>query len=330
MPRSPRRHPSRRTAGVRGGGLALLPALLLFAAACSSGSSTADAPSRTTAASAPTSSSTAPAAARTAPAALVAARPFTVQEPPGYDPATPAPLLILLHGYGSTGARQERYLKLGPAAAAHGMLFVVPDGTKNRLGRLFWNATDACCGPGSTVDDSAYLSAVIADVRDRYAVDPARVYLAGHSNGGFMSYRMACDHADVIAALVSIAGATYDDAARCRPSEPVATLEVHGTADRTILYDGGSILDTPYPSAPQTVRTWAGYDGCRLTSTPGTPPTRTIVEDLPPAEITVYADGCRGNGIAELWTQPEGSHIPAFTPTFPEQVVEFLLAHPKR
>ena len=80
---------------------------------------------------------------------------------------------------------------------------------------------------------------MVEEVAAEHAVDRRRVYVVGFSNGGFMSYRLACDHADRIAAIVSISGATYADPDRCAPSEPVAVLEVHGTDDRTIPYDGG-------------------------------------------------------------------------------------------
>jgi polyhydroxybutyrate depolymerase len=238
--------------------------------------------------------------------------------------------VILLHGFGVTGALQERYLRLTDATDAHDMLFTALDGTKSPLGPQFWNATDACCDAGAGVDDVAYLAAVIADIKARYAVDPRRVFLVGHSNGGFMSYRMACDHAEEIAAIVSIAGATFADPGRCSPTEPVATLEVHGTADHTIAYRGGRIngRGAPYPGALRTVRAWAKYDGCRLDDPHRTRATRRIVDGLPRPSVLAYSD-CRGNGHAELWTQPRGSHIPAFTAAFREQVVDFLLAHPK-
>jgi polyhydroxybutyrate depolymerase len=306
-------------------------ALLLALGACSGSSTAADSAKPSAKTSRTTTSAKNPTAAGPTadPESLLAERPFTLRVPPHIDPAMPAPLLILLHGYGVTGAIQEAYLKLGPVTDAHGMFLAVLDGTTNPLGKQFWNATDACCGPRSKVDDSAYVSAVIADVEAKHDVDPKRVYLMGHSNGAFMSYRMACDHADAIAAIVSIAGATFEDPARCTPSEPVAVLEVHGTGDKTIAYDGGKIGGATYPGAVRTVRTWARYDGCRLVADRATPPKRTIVENLAPATVTAFDRGCRPNGVAELWTQPDGPHIPPFTATFPEQAVSFLLAHPK-
>ncbi len=208
--------PSRRRASAAHAGrlaTTLVLALVLALAACASSSPAAKSSTTTTAPSGSPSTSTpvdANGAAATGPTsaqeALVAERPFTLRVPPGTDPARPAPLLVLLHGYGVTGAIQEAYLELSPVTDAHGMLLAVLDGTTNAVGKQFWNATDACCGPRSTVDDSAYITAVIADVEAEHAVDPKQVYLMGHSNGGFMSYRMACDHADEIAAIVEHRG----------------------------------------------------------------------------------------------------------------------------
>ena len=107
---------------------------------------------------------------------------------------------MLLHGYTSSGQEQEAYLKFAPEADRRGVLYATPDGTTDARNNRFWNATDACCNLyGSTVDDCAYLVDLIKAVSAQYTVDTQRVYLVGHSNGAFMSFRMACDHADVIA-----------------------------------------------------------------------------------------------------------------------------------
>ena len=214
------------------------------------------------------------------------------------------------------------------------MLYVAPDGTVNDDGRPFWNATPACCAPsGSKVDDSAYLAELIDDVRDQYSVDPKRIFVLGHSNGGFMAYRMACDHADVIAGIVSLEGAMYDDVSECDPSAPVTVVEVHGTADDVIRYEGGvnnaADSDAPaYPSAENSVSAWAELDGCDATSVPGSPPQRDLEKQLPPALVTAYGS-CDDGAAVELWTQPDGIHVPDLGDTFTEQVVDFLLSHPK-
>ena len=136
-------------------------------------------------------------------------RPVTVHVPVSYSAAKPAPLLIMLHGYGSSGLEHEDYFHLGSAADARGVIYAHPDGTMDSDGAPFWNATDACCDfDGTGVDDSDYLGALVASIKATVNVDPKQVFFIGHSNGGFMSYRMACDHADLVAGIVSLAG-TY-------------------------------------------------------------------------------------------------------------------------
>jgi polyhydroxybutyrate depolymerase len=256
-------------------------------------------------------------------------RPIEVQVPAGYDADRPAPLVVLLHGFGADGPVQNAYFQLGEVADENGMLAVFPSGTENDEGRRFWNATDACCAPeGSDVDDAGHLLDVIDTVKADHSVDPKQVFLVGHSNGGFMSFRMACDHADVIAAIVTLAASTFEDPADCTPSEPVATLQIHGTADETISYSGDDIRGRTYPGALGTLGTWATYNGCDLTPDDPAPEPRTIIRNAEPATVIAHSD-CDPGGHAELWTAPEGVHIPAITPDFSAQAIEFLLAHPK-
>lgn len=260
-------------------------------------------------------------------------RPVIVHVPAAQDPQTPAPLLLMLHGYTSSGAELADYWTVGDVAENRGLLYAYPDGTEDRAGDPFWNATDACCDfHGSSVDDSAYLAAVIADIQAAANVDPRRIYLAGHSNGGFMSYRMACDHAEVVAAIMSLAGATFAGADDCRPAVPVAILQVHGTDDDVIRYEGGRIAG-PYPGAAEGVGLWAAYDGCDATLVT-TPQTLDLDVGLSgpdgPQETTVAAStGCAPGGHVELWSIEGGAHGPDLTTDFGEAVVEFLLDHPK-
>jgi polyhydroxybutyrate depolymerase len=268
-------------------------------------------------------------------------RPVTVHIPPSYDAGSPAPLVIVLHGYGGTGSKQNAYFHLGDAAERRGMITAYPDGTTDHSGTHFWNATDACCNfNGSKVDDSKYLVDVVSAIKAHVAVDPKRIYVMGHSNGGFMSYRMACDHADVIAAIVSLASATFAHAADCRPTAPVSVLEIHGMVDEQIDFDGGSIpwdlSETrmyAYPGAEQTVKTWAKYDGCDPAGSEN--PKRVDVDAdsgtaTDPAEAFIETwRGCRNGAAVELWTMPGSGHLPTISKAFPDATLDFLLAHPK-
>lgn len=257
--------------------------------------------------------------------------PITIHVPSSYDPGTPAPVAILLHGYGSNGLATEAFFGFATAADTAGIIYAAPDGTTDLTGSPFWNATDACCNfNNSTVDDSGYLRSLVEAIQADYNIDDRRIYFAGLSNGGFMSYRMACDHADLIAGIVSVAGATFNNAADCTPTEPVHILQIHGTADIVILYAGGFLLAIPYPGAVESVETWAQYSGCDLT--PVVPSdTLDLDADLPGAETTMtrYPDGCSSGGSAELWTVNGGPHVISPTPDFGASVAEFMLTHPQ-
>jgi predicted esterase len=168
--------------------------------------------------------------------------PLTVHVPTSYQPDTPAPLVLSLHRYNGDAVSQEVRMPLLPLVEEYGLLYVLPEGTLDCAGNRFWNATDACCDfEGSGVDDSGYLLALVDEIKAQLSVDDRRVYVVGHSNGGFMSYRMACDHSGIVAAIASLAGATYLEPSLCSPSEPVHVLQIHGTADPVVPYGGDCV-----------------------------------------------------------------------------------------
>ncbi len=263
--------------------------------------------------------------------------------PPGLDSDVPAPLLVMLHGFGGSGEWHEGYVRLAPIAAARGMLYVHPDGSINAEGARFWNATDACCDvAGTGIDDAAYLAGLIREIGQRVAVDPRRVFVVGHSNGGFMSYRMACDHADLVAGIASLAGASYAERTSCSPSAPVSVLQIHGTLDDIVDPEGGNLADllgadddrlADYPSARDTADAWAELDGC--TGSPTSQPEALDLDGVVqgasgPNDTTVSAyGGCVPGVGVELWMIDGGDHDPDLSADFGTNVLDFLLAHPK-
>ncbi len=257
--------------------------------------------------------------------------------PASYDASRPVPLVVLLHGYTASGNDVDAYFDMAAAAERDGFVYVTPDGTKDGHGDRFWNATDACCNFGhSTVDDVAYLSSVIADIESKLAIDPKRIAVVGHSNGGFMSYRMACERADLLAAIVSVAGETYADPADCKPSEPVSVVQVQGTADEVINFDGGGPLSGstgPYPGAKATAAAWATNDRCGGKASALSAKIdvdANLADGTDPAETSVQEwSGCDDGASVQLWTIPNGTHVPALTPAFTDAVIRFLVEHPK-
>jgi polyhydroxybutyrate depolymerase len=256
-----------------------------------------------------------------APSALVVARPYNFNVPGGYR-GQPTPLVLLLHGYGENGVVQDAYFGFTALSESETFLYAYPDGTIDSTGKHFWNATDDCCDLDHTgVDDVAYLNAVIDDMERQYNVDKSRVYVTGHSNGGFMSHRLACDSTKRIAAIMSLAGATWKDQSKCNPSEPIAVLQVHGDMDAEVPYQGAPDL----PSAMETVGDWATKNGCTGTLT-DTGETKDLDSQIDGAETQVSRYACT-HGAAELWTMRGDGHIPNFIqPDWGNAVWSFLSA----
>ena len=256
-----------------------------------------------------------------APSSLDALRPAKVYLPEAWDGCSKWPLIVLLHGYTASGALQNFYLGLSKRVNSHGFVLLVPEGTKSLSGKLFWNATNACCDfDGQNIDDVGYLRGLITAATASLAVDPERVYLIGHSNGGFMGYRMACEAADLVAGVASIAGAVTATEADCAPTRPVNVLQIHGTKDATVPYGGTKY----YPAATAALERWAGLNGCQA------------APELPNVDYDLSVDGPetsrehRGGGKegtqADLWTMTGSSHIPGFNDGFKDAMVETVLA----
>ncbi len=257
-------------------------------------------------------------------------RPAKVYVPGSYVEGTPTPLLVMLHGYGASGLAEEIYLGLRPIADAKGLLLVHPDGTIDAQKKRFWNATDACCDFNKTnVDDVGYITGLVDEIAARFTVDASRVMLLGHSNGGFMSHRLACEKSGKFSAIASLAGMAYADDARCGSPGPIAVLQIHGTADDTVPFDGEALAGgISAPSAEATVAKWAAFGGCTSGPTQGAP--LDLDRDLAGDETTVSRyDGCKPGAAAELWAIQKGSHVPALSQAGVTRVVEFLLSHHK-
>jgi len=257
------------------------------------------------------------------------ARAYNKFIPSSYSKDSSIPLVVLLHGYGSTGAQQESYMKFESVAEKNKFILVYPDGTIDSVGRRFWNATDACCSFFSQVDDDAYLLAILKEMESRYSIDAKRIYFVGHSNGGFMSYRMACKHPDRIAAIASLAGASFFKPTDCGATNSVSVLQVHGTKDETIFYDGGQILGNSYPSAFASASQWATVNQC--TQNALTRSTKLDLEgNIAGDETSIKAwTNCQNSSEVELWTVENATHIPTLSSTFATKIWEFFAAHAK-
>jgi polyhydroxybutyrate depolymerase len=192
-------------------------------------------------------------------------RTYFLHVPRGYDGTRPAPLVVLLHGAGQSPRSAEKMSGMSAKADTENFLVVYPSGTGRLSSMPTWNS-GACCGYAmeNNVDDVGFLRALLNKLEQDYAVDRKRVFVTGISNGGMMSYRLACELADRIAAIAPVEGAQDTP---CHPSSPVSVVIFHGTADRLVPFNGGTTpfqigsirSDTP---VADTVSFWVKEDGC--------------------------------------------------------------------
>ena len=174
------------------------------------------------------------------------------------------PLIVSLHGYGGDAASHMTYVPLHERVNTDGFALLLPNGTLDGQGIRFWNPTDRCCDSGKTGgDDVAYLTELVA--RAKKIKDFGPVYFFGYSNGGFMSYHMACKGLPGLRAVASLAGTSYVEDSSCDGAPPVSVLHIHGTADNVILFEGDETEPDPkgdgerafYAGAQEMVTRWS-------------------------------------------------------------------------
>ena len=249
-------------------------------------------------------------------------RPAKVFLPKGWDGCKKFPLVILLHGYSASGTVQDIYLGISAGRDKHGFVEILPEGTMAPNGKQFWNATNACCDFfGQKPDDVTYISGLVKEGIAKLAVDPERVYIIGHSNGGFMAYRMACEAPDLITGVASLAGAVTNTATDCKPKNPVHVLQMHGTDDKTIKFNGAAL----YPSAQVAIDRWRGLNACTDKTATGGPFDYEPVGKGKETTTKSWTECQRGTSVS-LWTMQGSPHIPGVNASFKEALLSHVLA----
>jgi len=186
-------------------------------------------------------------------------REYSVFLPSSYQAGQSLPMVFNLHGFGSNGTEQILYSALNAVAQTENFIVVTPEGLvrQTAIGQTgsHWNAYF-----GTDVDDVSFLSLVIDRVYTDYNIDLARVYSTGMSNGGYMSHRLACELSDRITAIASVAGGVFNEQLdNCSPSRAVPVMQIHGTNDGVVDYNGIPLFA---PSIPELVGHWVDHNNC--------------------------------------------------------------------
>jgi polyhydroxybutyrate depolymerase len=167
-------------------------------------------------------------------------RSFVVHIPDSLKGQKGLPVVIVMHGGGGNAEGMRHQTGMDGIADKNGFIAVYPEGNSGLLMARMrtWNA-GVCCGAAARkkTDDVAFISEMIDFLVSEYAADGARIYATGHSNGSQMSYRLACELSDKVAAVATNAGQRALET--CKPKRPVAVLHLHGVEDPCALYNGG-------------------------------------------------------------------------------------------
>ena len=233
-----------------------------------------------------------------------------VHVPASYRPGQAMPLVLAFHGGGGHAeymADDERY-GLISAAERHGFIVAFPNGYSKLPGGRFatWNA-GGCCGDARDrqIDDVGFVRALVKRLQAQLSIDARRVYATGMSNGGMLSHRLACEAADLFAAVAAVAGT--DGTSRCQPARPIALLHTHARDDTHVLFEGGAGKDAfrdrsqvmDFVSVPETMARWIQRDQCRAD------PRRVL--DKPGAYCERWAP-CAGGVELQLCVTETGGH----------------------
>lgn len=183
-------------------------------------------------------------------------RNFFLYIPSSYSEAgQPTSMVFNFHGFGSNAIQQRGYSDMNRVAEQEGFIVCYPNGIDSA-----WNVDWAF---GSTADDLGFTSAMIDTISASYNINPGRIYSCGMSNGGFFSYQLACNLSDRIAAVASVTGSFSPNMIQnCQPSRTVPTMEIHGTEDDIVPYDG--LAGTAEP-IEDVIAFWVNHNNCSST-----------------------------------------------------------------
>jgi polyhydroxybutyrate depolymerase len=204
-----------------------------------------------------------------------------------------AGLVVMLHGGFGSAEQAERSYGWDRLADSEKFVVAYPDGV-NRA----WNVNGGgCCGRPARegVDDVAFISAAVADVAKNVSINAAHVYAAGMSNGGMMSYTLACD-TTLFAAIGPVSGTQVDP---CRSPHPASVMAIHGTADPLIPYGGGpghGFAHINGPPIPDLNAFWRKVDQCQAPAVTAS------------GSVTTSTAGCADNRSVVLITIDDGGH----------------------
>ena len=218
-------------------------------------------------------------------------RDYILYIPQSYNPSNPVPLLLCFHGFTSNAEVNFYYTNFKEIADTVGFILVHPQGSLLQ-GITHWNVGGWTTG--STTDDVSFTNTLIDTITSSYSINTDRIYSTGMSNGGYMSFLLACQLSYRFAAIASVTGSmTPQTFNSCYPNHPTPILQIHGTADGVVPYDGNTSWTL---SINEVLQYWSDYNNC-LTSPTITEIPNVNAFDGSTAEHHIYIGGDRGTTV---------------------------------
>jgi polyhydroxybutyrate depolymerase len=244
-------------------------------------------------------------------------RTVIVHIPSGYNGSSKVPLVLNMHGSGSTAAEQELFTGMDATADANGFIVAYPQALIPDGSGFDWNVPGVpLIGgrqvPANAANDIAFLTQLVGVLEQRYCINPLRVYASGFSGGARTASQLACDSSGVFAAVAAVSGLRRPTP--CPATRGVPIIAFHGTADPVDPYGGHGEPYWTY-SVPTAAADWAAQDGCSKTPT----------DSKPAAGVTLTAySHCRPQGLVELYTISGEGHEWPGGPTLPSTLTAVL------
>jgi polyhydroxybutyrate depolymerase len=191
-------------------------------------------------------------------------RSFVLHVPKSYDGSKPVPLIVDFHGLGSSAMNELENSPYPAVTDTEGVVIAFPDGAKGPLGSA-WNFGPCCV---ADVDDLGFVRALVAQVQATACIDSRRIYAVGVLTGGGMVYDLACQTADIFAAVSPAAfDLVQENVDECLPSRPISEISFRGTSDPRVPYAGGPSSLVPgmpitFLGAQATFQRWAAINHC--------------------------------------------------------------------
>ena len=180
---------------------------------------------------------------------------------------TNAPLVVVSHGYTSSAKTMMSYSGMNKVADEEKFLVVYPQGTKDQRGNNFFNVGYEFHA-SSKVDDLGFIKALVTKLTEDYQVNPNHIFATGMSNGGDLSYFLACYASDMFQAVAPIAGTMMQTTIEtCKPQKGMPIFAVHGKADEVTYFDGDMANRDkwgPYPGIPAVIEHWVDVNAVEI------------------------------------------------------------------